>query len=646
VRQERAAAVSALESALAQYFQNEIVPRVAELEKNGNWRKARALLTTEARAWIDGVPARRDGLSENELNEAVARLQSDKISVLRAGLDDAWSAVDAGIVTFVAERMLVLRAELTARSLVDAPARLRREVLAELETRKVKLGEMPTGLLHLGHEALSNGETELRELEARLALEDAQRGLTELDAEQDPAWKLRRYEDARAAYAAALEQPWLAPVRATIELRTREAQLLQDLLERAARAVNGRTGQRMDLRAGSILVSGPVSKAEDPLRSGFVITLDSGLSYSFALRPPDAPTAGTGPAVLSTETILQLAGVANDDAGSKTSDRLLRALFFMREGDAARSRAIVNGGPLPRNDVLVNELEERLRVDLAHVQEQQGERRAEALERLRLVRREARDASNSESHVKRIEGLLADRTDVLSDEELRELRRMRDDWYARNQKPLAEPTVASVFAPTVLEELSGARVRMRFVFDEPAVGAFERGSWLPEGLGWSAVRYAKSDEDLLTRASPTLALKEPLRIQNEPLDVRLRLDQRPDSPPDLVLVSIAGFHAVFLYQPDGSRGVCVVDTTDPSRVLARARRGEGREIPGWKLGTQLELHLVVRRASGVIAIEVDGRRVDEFKPPAPRTDPLHATLQVRSWQPMKLLSATIEASRK
>jgi hypothetical protein len=54
----------------------------------------------------------------------------------------------------------------------------------------------------------------------------------------------------------------------------------------------------------------------------------------------------------------------------------------------------------------------------------------------------------------------------------------------------------------------------------------------------------------------------------------------------------------------------------------------------------------VRRSSGVILVDVDGKRVDEFQRPVPRSDPVQMTLQVRSWQPMRLLSATIEASKK
>jgi hypothetical protein len=548
-------------------------------------------------------------------------------------------------VKFVDERVQALRGELLARSLVDARSKLRQDVVAELAARHLDLDLMPIGLLHLGYEALSKGEIELAELEKALALEDARKGLLELENEQETAWKQRRYAEAGRAYEAALSSPWLAPVRSTIELRSKEASLLQNLLERAALAVTAREGQRLEVRVGSILVSGPVSQARDPLRTGFVITLDSGLAYSFAFRPPEAPITGTGPAVLGAGTILQFAGSDGDGPNTKTSDRLLRALLFMREGDVALARATVNGGPLPRNDPLVTDLEERLRVDLEHVQEVQGERRAAALERLRLVRREARDGASGPGQMKRIEGLLADSTEVLTDEEVRELRRLRDDWYASRQKGPPEPTVASVFGPTILEELTPTRVRLRYVFDTPRVGAFEPGAWIPEGIGWSAVRYAKNDEDLLTRPSPTLFLKEPLRIQSEPLDVRLRLDQRPDTPPDLVLVSCAGFHVAFMFANDGTRGRCLVDTADPARVVARARNGEGKEIGGWKIGSALELHFLARRASGVILVDVDGKRVDEFQRPVPRADPASATLQVRSWQPMRLLSATIEAAR-
>ncbi|MDZ4774868.1 MAG: serine/threonine-protein kinase [Planctomycetota bacterium] len=646
VRQERAAAVSAFEDALAVHLRDDITPQVEQAASAGDWRKARALLTTEARAWIQRVPARREGLTDAELNDAVARFLSARVAPLRTELESRWSAVDALIVQFVDERMQALRSELTARSLVDAAGRLRTDVLVQLETRGVKLDEMPVGLLHLGYEALSKGESELNELERQLALEDASKGLAELEKEQETGWKLRRYGDVRRAFDTALASPWLTPVRAMLELRAREAQLLADMLERAGRAVTSREGQRLDLRVGSILVSGPVSQAGDPLRSGFVITLDSGLQYSLVFRQPEAPSTGTGPAVLGTDTVLQFAGLGVDGANMSTSDRLMRALFFMREGDAVRARATVNGGPLPQKDALVTDLEARLRGDLEHVREVAGERRALALERLRLVRREARDGSSGDGQVKRIEGLLSDSTEVLTDEEVRELRRLRDDWYARHLKAPIEPSVASVFAPTVLEELTPTRVRLRYVFDSARAGAFDPGTWIQEGIGWSAVRYAKSDEDLLARASPTLPLKEPLKIQSEPLDLRLRLDQLPNTPPELVLVTCAGFHAAFAFTSDGLRGRCVVDTGDAARVVSRARNGEGKEIAGWKIGSAIELHFLLRRASGAMLIDIDGKRVDEFQRPVPRADPAQATLQIRSWQPLRLLTATIEASKK
>ncbi|MBL8859673.1 MAG: serine/threonine protein kinase [Planctomycetes bacterium] len=645
-RQERAAAARAFGEALTEHFDAEIAPKVNELKLQGEWRKARALLTTEARSWIDRVPAARDGLSEAEMNAAIARLQGGRMQALLGELDDEWRMVDAALVQFVSERVGQLETELTARSLVDAPSRLRQDVADELSRRRLQFEEMPQGLLRLGYEALSKGEGDLRELEARLALDDAKKGLFELEALHETTWRQRRYDEARRAFESALTESWLAPVKDTLALRVREATLLQELLDRAARAVRAREGSRLELRVGSIVLSGPVSQAADPVRSGFVITLDSGLAYSFALRQPEAPPTGSGPAVLGTDTLLSIAGIAMDDANSKTADRLLRALFLMREGDAARARAVINGGPLPRGDALVNDLEERLRIDLEHTQELQGERRAGALERLRLVRRELRSGSTGEAFVKRVESLLQESSEVLTDEEIRELRRARDEWHAQHAKPQVELTVAGVFAPTTLEELSTTRVRMRFNFDAARVGAFDPGMWIPEGIGWSAVRYARSDEDFFSRPAPTLVFKEPLRIQTDALDVRLRLDQLPEAPPDLVLVSCAGFHAVFVFTHNGTRGRCVVETGDPARAFARARNGEGKEIGGWRTGAALDLHFVVWRARGVMLVDVDGKRVDEFQRPAPRSDPAQSTLQIRSWQPIRLLSATIEASKK
>ena len=647
VRATRASAVESLAAAFAHSFDTTVAPKVESFKAAGQWRSARALLTNDVRLWIDKIDAQREGLTAAEIEDAVARLQKAKIAPLRERLDADWAAADAALAAAIAERVKTFESDLEARVLIDAPARLRQAWAAELSARELRVDEMPTGLLHLGHEALAHGEKELADLEHSLAIEDAQRGLVELEADNAELWKSRRYADVARVYTLAADDPWRAPVRATIELRSREARTLQELLSRAVAGVARRDGEKIELRVGSIVLSGKISAGVDPLRLGFRLTLDTGRVYSLALRPLDAAAAGSAAsAVLTPETIERFADMTPEGSANTTpTDRLTRALLRMRDGDVLGARAALNAGPLPRDEPLVADLEQRLRSELAHLQQAEGERRGEALELLHLARREGRASETVEGLQKRIEKLLQDYGDVLLDAEIQELRRMRDERFAR-AAPSAEVGIADVFHPTSLDELANNRVRMRFQFDSARAGAFDPGAWIPDGAGWSSVRYAQSDEDMLTRAAPTLALRDPLRVQTDVLDVRLRLEQLSDAPPEVFLVSVAGFHVVLTGARDGAKPRCYADTGEASEALARARAGDGKEFAGWKIGAPVEVRMILSRARGVATIEVDGKRIAEFQRVAPRGDAALSTLVVRSWEPLRLISATIEAARR
>ena len=641
-------AVAALDAALSADFDRRIAPRVDELVARGAWRSARALLTSEAREWIQAADVPRTGLEADVIEASTARLLSGKVAARREALDVAWGDTDRALVAAIEARVKSLRDDLEARAVVDAPARLRQTFNDALASRSLTLDEMPAGLLHLGHEAVTRGESELLELEKRLSVEDARRGFDELELENADAWKARRYADVARSFTAALRDPWRAPVRTELEVRAREARALQDLLARAALEIGRREGERVELRVGSIQLAGTLSSSTDLLRTGFKLTLDSGRVYALALRPVDvAPTSGPAPVVLGPEEVARFAGLPAEGTPQVTpADRLLRALFLMREGDVLGARASLNAGPLPRDEALVADIEARLRLELEHLQAAEGERRGEALELLYLVRRENQGGTSGEALEKRIERLLQEYGDVLGDEEIRELRRMRDERFGTSTTPAGDLTAAQVFRPANAEELPGPRVRMRFDFDGATAGAFESGSWIPEGSGWSGLRYARSDEELLSRPCPTLALKDPLRVQSDPIDVRIKFDQLPDAPAELLFVSCAGVHVALSFQADGTKGRCFVDTTDAAAALARSRAGEGKECAGWKPGAPLEVRLLIYRARGVAVVDLDGKRIGEFQKPAPRGDASSSKLEIRSWEPVRLRSVTIEASRR
>jgi serine/threonine-protein kinase len=599
VRQEqrvtaaRTAAFQTFLDNLEAWFDQEIAPQYEAQRKLGHWRRARQLLTEGQSEWVSRVGASREGLSDIEVAEALSRLQQERVVQLRESLDAAWNDADGKLAEAVNRHVEDLKAGLESRTLTDAAARLRDLWASELEQRKLSADDA-----RLGHEALTKGVAQLARLETDLASEDAQRGLFELDAETAPAWKARRYLDVARTFAAALSENWRAPVRGTLELRLREARLLEDLLERAAQFVTQHAGERTELRINSIVLAGLIRiPTSDPLANGFVLTLDSGRVYSLALRASEG-ASGVVPAVLGPEIIARFAGVPPEGSPLATAqDNLLRALFLMREGDAQGARALRQRRPMPPGDPLVADLDARLAESMELEKQVHVERLGEAQEGLKLVRRESLGGEGGPALQKRIDALIQTYPDALSEEEMRELRQLRDQLFARTSPAAPEVTVASVYSPTSIEDISTSRVRLRFDFNTARAGAFEPGSWLPGGPGWSMPRYARNDEELVSNPSPKLELREPLRPLADSVDVTLKLEQPLDAPPEMLVVTCAGFHVVFKNERKGGRAL----------------------------------------------VQVDGKQVDIFQKPIPQGE---STLQVRSWEPMRLLSASVEATRR
>src|SRR5690606_19756959 len=138
---------------------------------------------------------------------------------------------------------------------------------------------------HLGHEELAKGERNLSELARTLAVDDARRGLAELEEETAPAWRARRYAEVADLHERAAAEAWRRPVRADHELRAREGRLLEALLVRASAGILARSGERVDLALGTIELAGRLEAGGDPLTRGFGLALDGGRSPALALRP-------------------------------------------------------------------------------------------------------------------------------------------------------------------------------------------------------------------------------------------------------------------------------------------------------------------------------------------------------------------------
>jgi hypothetical protein len=379
----------------------------------------------------------------------------------------------------------------------------------------------------------------------------------------------------------------------------------------------------------------------DPLVQGIRLQPERGQELVYALRAPSLEaTLLPGAAV---EVLAGLAGVQV----LEPPDRLLLALFRWREGDgqieaAKAAQATLDAGPLPDADPLVADLERRILQALSRSATPQGEGRARAEEQLRLVRRETLEPGSREKKLERITSLLSSEKNLLPDE-LAELRGLRDALVLEGTpSTLADFEKAFLLAPDRIKFPGGRpRAVLRFDFAEKAAGSFAPGGWIHDGNGWIAPRKAVDDEDLLASAGPTLALGDPLRIKADSLEVTLLLEQPADSPPDLLLVSAAGFHVVLT---SGVPPRCLVEIGEAARAVARARAGHGRPCDGLRRGRRHELRILVNR-SGRAEVTLDEKRLNEslLLPPSDARD---LSLSIRSFEPVRLLSATVEAARR
>jgi serine/threonine-protein kinase len=671
VRSARVNGEAELASALEHLGRERVLPEVDRLQAEGRWRDAQLLLAADFSA-DPALGADLGALRAALPADAVDRAESSARKTLetrRAALEQAWKTLDDELRAWAAARVDDWKQRLEGRVAFDAAQAFASEWQAELARRALSVEEMPLGWLNLAREEVVKGERELGALEKKLADDDALRSFERVEDSAAELWRQRRYGEAAQLYESSAADAWRQAVRAKMELRAREARILEAYLAQAAAGLRASDGRNLELRSGTILVSGVLSAGADPLANGFRLTLSGGKTRALSLRATSGSDA-SAMAPLAAESIEALADQAQAalaqtnppaDAASASSpsagtddhkDRaartqLARALLRFREGDVSGAQTALGSGDLPIGEPLVFDLESRIAAAVAQQKSSENEDRGRWLEKLYLLRREFYAKGNREQTRRSAEELLSAGAGALTPEELADVRRIRDE-LSGDVKSSTEQALATAFNPNELA-LTGAnksRVRMTFKFDRDTAGAFDRGAWTADGRAWSAAYAAKSDEDMLARAAPTLLLGDLLRVQNDDIDVRLKFEEPADSRSDLLLVSIAGFQVVLVGASNGRPARCHVDTLNADQVVQSARGGAGREFAGVKSGATHELYLKVNRARGTALVELDEKRIPaEFKP-RPRSDPATASLSIRSFEPIHLLQATIECARR
>jgi hypothetical protein len=238
--------------------------------------------------------------------------------------------------------------------------------------------------------------------------------------------------------------------------------------------------------------------------------------------------------------------------------------------------------------------------------------------------------------------LLDESRDAFSRHELEELREMRDAGLQLTDRERLE-ALSALLGPDSVESLPRDRVRMRFTFDRQDVGAWKPGDWAYDGLGWVGPARPASDEELLRGIVPRLAFGESLDLSSGILDLELEVEQlRSSGPPEALVISAAGFYAVLVGATENRGPLCLVDTTSAADVLERTRAGHGQLFAGLRKGARHHLRLVVHQANGWARVSVDGKEiVYRSILSSPRDRSGSASVSLRSWEPVRLLSATV-----
>ncbi len=639
VARARRAAESQVSSALQTYRDERLARRVAAARARGDWAEVLSALEAPLDEHFDAAGADLRGIDEGRVRELGRDFMATNRELAAASRNEFWKLDDESR-REVNDRARSAAVRLENRELIAAADAFHdgaEELLAE---RGLVRGELPPDLESRAFEALDRRTAELRDLEERLLERDAVASFEQLESRADPMLARREYDAVHDLWAERADDPAMAPVRAEVDLRLREAELLSAHLERVANALRERSGEDVELFVERVAYDGELFVVGDPLERGFELKLKTGRSTRFRLT---GPRDGPGGPRLDPTALESLAGAAEDD-----DDRLARALLAYHEERYDRAdRALAE---LEQADESLLAFELRLRLDAARgaAAEELEARRADAEREYNSILDAAGRGGDRGVLVRRIDKLLrlhselaGGALDTTQSERLRELRRELRKGY----EPSAREDFVRVFRPDEVVFPSFGRVRMSWSFEGATTGEWDRGTWHHDGApGWIGAPLP-DDGEVIRRAAPTLLLRDPFVVDQGVVLFDVRFLQPEGSPPDLFVVSGLGFHAAFVGRRVGEPARCLVDTTSLEDVVARVR-AEGVAFEGWREGGEHTLRLRLNPARGTVEVRLDDARVTSAERRSPVGGPRSSSLSVRAREPVRLLEVEVTGDRR
>ncbi len=561
IGERRQAALENARQRLAEHVNNSVLPELEKEREGARWLAASAVLDRAVTGWLDEHPEHVTGLNEPELKE-LAKSVAPRIELERARIREEVERANAALEAELPLLVDDLRDDLRAGGR-DVGALLTDAFRASLERRGLDLEQVPEGMAFPAREHFEAAVAELRAAERAQVVQDARLGFEEAEGEAAELMRARHYADAAALWRSKLEQAFLEPERARIELRVRECEILQSLLESVATRVRELDGRPLDLyRSSTISEEGTIDAGPDPLVRGFEhIEQVSGRRHRYRLDRPAVPS--------SEETTLSgsdLEVLANLPPRTDLKGHLLLALLRFHEGEYKAAEEAFPAAHAS-DDPLYADL--GARIDSASRAEsmQVAERRDQLDFQMRQIKRFSEKGQDRDA-LKEINRTLGRFQDLLAEDEAKWLRAQEEILLHRG----APLTLQRAYAPDELSHPPGKprAFLMLWNFDAEEEFAWKRGLWKFDGQGWCSPRLLGSDDELFdVDSAPELLLVAPIDLTE---DLRLhlvleRLDAEVQT--QTIVLSCAGFHLALLV--DGTRGNWLLDITNPEDVLDRLR---------------------------------------------------------------------------
>lgn len=609
-----------------------VEPHVAELVSQAKFASAAAEIV-HARDTLQAELARAPRKLEVDDAERLVRTVLACFAPLADDVATRWSALDLELAGLIEARADEIEARLVERTLEgDAAAALAQLVAVELEVRGLVRSEFADELSRRTLDALESRSRGLTERQGRIEEEDAQTWAFVTDRDVADAWKARDYAQVERRWRSGEGQAWTAKVAERIRVETQWANLLDELVGRAAEEVRRSRGKSLSLLIGTIQTEGVVTVAEDPLVQGFGFRAGANAAERrLALRANGDPRA----VVLGADAIERLAALSND----APRDRLLRVLFRYREGDLAGALAALRSGPLAREEFpeLCAEVERRLLQSATAFADANGARLAEAKTLYNLVQRTRSDPSQRERLVERVDDLLARFGDL---EWVKGQRAALDAWRAEattEPQPVDTATLAERFGAALLE-LANGRARLEWRLGATADFGFDPGDWLTTTDGWRASALRARDDLFVEERWPHASLAPFADFERE-LEVEFEFEQpKGAGPPRLSVFTVAGWHVGFVGPAaPGERGRWRTSSGELAELVDGLFAGRGRSIEPLAVGVTHVLGVRLSHKRGRIQVTLDGKLLGEESGLRPADVDAKARLSARSLEVLRLV---------